>query len=73
MKTELVCPGLGTEMLELPGVTGSQDISVNDTGARKPAYLEEVDGMGRWTHLFDSSSLQRSPFLAQILARLLAG
>lgn len=65
--------GLGTEMLELPGRASSQEVSVNATGAREPAHLEEVDGTDRRTQLFDSSFLQKFPFLAQLLARLLAG
>lgn len=70
---ELVCPELGTEMLELPGVASSQEVSVNTTGTHEPAHLEDIDRTDRWTHLFDSSVLQKSPFLAQLLARLLAG
>lgn len=70
---ELVCQGLGTEMQELPGVTGSQEVLMKTTGACEPAHLEEVDGTDRQTHLFDSSFQQKSPFLAQLLAWLLTG
>lgn len=64
---------LGTEMLELPGVASSQEVSVNAAGAREPARLKEVDGMDRRTHLFDSSFLKKSRLLSQPLALLLAG
>lgn len=50
-KMELVRLGLGTEMLELPGVTSSHEVSVNAADACEPAHLEKIDGTDRWTHL----------------------
>lgn len=44
-------------MLELPGMTSSQEVLVNTTGAHRQVHLEEVGEMDRWTHLYASSFL----------------
>lgn len=50
-------------------MTTSQEVLRNAAGTHEPAHLAEVKG----TYLFGSSFLQKSPFLAQLLAWLLTG
>ncbi|KAK2519741.1 hypothetical protein Q9966_013796 [Columba livia] len=45
---ELVCPVLRTEMPELPGMTSSQEVLVNTTGAHRQVHLEEVGKSQEW-------------------------